>query len=230
MAEQIIKTEYSEVMQKSYIDYAMSVICARALPDARDGLKPVQRRVLYAMDQLGLNYDKPHRKSARIVGDTMGKYHPHGDSSIYETLVVLAQDFKKGMALVDGHGNFGSIEGDGAAAMRYTEAKLKKFTQDEETYKKSKYFWIFTPEKNYRYEIISAYTTGVNSDTYTLFKGPGEEFEKYLEKIRGYSEIRTDAEGMNIKDKIITLSTCTGNEATRYVVQGKRVDTLDVGQ
>ena len=109
-------------------------------------------------------------------------------------------------------------------------AQLKKFTQDEETYKKSKYFWIFTPEKNYRYEIISAYTTGVNSDTYTLFKGPGEEFEKYLEKIRGYSEIRTDAEGMNIKDKIITLSTCTGNEATRYVVQGKRVDTLDVGQ
>ena len=130
MAEQIIKTEYSEVMQKSYIDYAMSVICARALPDARDGLKPVQRRVLYAMDQLGLNYDKPHRKSARIVGDTMGKYHPHGDSSIYETLVVLAQDFKKGMALVDGHGNFGSIEGDGAAAMRYTEARLKKFTQE----------------------------------------------------------------------------------------------------
>ena len=130
MAEQIIKTEYSEVMQKSYIDYAMSVICARALPDARDGLKPVQRRVLYAMDQLGLSHDKPHRKSARIVGDTMGKYHPHGDSSIYETLVVLAQQFKKGMALVDGHGNFGSIEGDGAAAMRYTEAKLQKFTED----------------------------------------------------------------------------------------------------
>lgn len=130
MAEQIIKTEYSEVMQKSFIDYSMSVITSRALPDVRDGLKPVQRRVLYAMDQLGLNYDKPHRKSARIVGDTMGKYHPHGDSSIYETLVVLEQDFKKGMALVDGHGNFGSIEGDGAAAMRYTEAKLKKFTQD----------------------------------------------------------------------------------------------------
>jgi len=130
MPEKILKTEYSEVMQKSYIDYSMSVICARALPDARDGLKPVQRRVLYAMDQLGLNYDKPHRKSARIVGDAMGKYHPHGDSSIYETLVVLSQDFKKGMALVDGHGNFGSIEGDGAAAMRYTEAKLKKFTQD----------------------------------------------------------------------------------------------------
>lgn len=130
MAEQIIRTEYSDLMQKSYIDYAMSVICQRALPDIRDGLKPVQRRVLYAMDQLGLNYDKPHRKSARIVGDTMGKYHPHGDSSIYEALVVLEQDFKKGMALVDGHGNFGSIEGDGAAAMRYTEAKLKKFTQD----------------------------------------------------------------------------------------------------
>ena len=130
MSEQIVKTEYSEVMQKSYIDYAMSVICARALPDARDGLKPVQRRVLYAMEQLGLNYDKPHRKSARIVGEAMGKYHPHGYSSIYETLVVMSQDFKKGMALVDGHGNFGSIEGDGAAAMRYTEAKLKKFTQD----------------------------------------------------------------------------------------------------
>ena len=130
MAENIVKTEYSELMQKSYIDYSMSVITARALPDVKDGLKPVQRRVLYAMDQLGLNYDKPHRKSARIVGDAMGKYHPHGDSSIYETLVVMSQDFKKGMALVDGHGNFGSIEGDGAAAMRYTEAKLKKFTQD----------------------------------------------------------------------------------------------------
>ena len=130
MAENIVKTEYSELMQKSYIDYSMSVITARALPDVRDGLKPVQRRGLYAMDQLGLNYDKPHRKSARIVGDAMGKYHPHGDSSIYETLVVMSQDFKKGMALVDGHGNFGSIEGDGAAAMRYTEAKLKKFTQD----------------------------------------------------------------------------------------------------
>ncbi len=130
MAETILKTEYSDVMQKSYIDYSMSVITSRAVPDVRDGLKPVQRRVLYAMDQLGLNYDKPHRKSARIVGDAMGKYHPHGDSSIYETLVVMEQDFKKGMALVDGHGNFGSIEGDGAAAMRYTEARLKKFTQE----------------------------------------------------------------------------------------------------
>ena len=130
MAEQIVKTEFSEIMQKSYIDYSMSVITARALPDARDGLKPVQRRVLYAMDLLNLGHDKPHRKSARIVGDTMGKFHPHGDSSIYETLVVLSQDFKKGMALVDGHGNFGSIEGDWAAAMRYTEARLKKFTED----------------------------------------------------------------------------------------------------
>ena len=117
-------------MQKSYIDYAMSVIVARALPDVRDGLKPVQRRVLYDMSELGVKYDKPHRKSARIVGDTMGKYHPHGDSSIYEALVVMAQDFKKGLPLIDGHGNFGSIEGDGAAAMRYTEARLQKVTQE----------------------------------------------------------------------------------------------------
>ena len=123
-------TEYSEVMQKSYIDYAMSVIIARALPDVRDGLKPVQRRTLYDMYELGIRYDKPYRKCARIVGDTMGKYHPHGDSSIYEALVVMAQEFKKGMALVDGHGNFGSIEGDGAAAMRYTEARLQKLTQE----------------------------------------------------------------------------------------------------
>jgi len=130
MAEKILRTEYSEEMQKSYLDYSMSVITARAIPDARDGLKPVQRRVLYDMSELHLDHDKPHRKSARIVGDTMGKYHPHGDSSIYETLVVLSQDFKKGMALVDGHGNFGSIEGDGAAAMRYTEARLKKFAEE----------------------------------------------------------------------------------------------------
>jgi len=126
----IIKTEYSEVMEKSYIDYAMSVIIARALPDSRDGLKPVQRRTLYDMYELGIRYDKPYRKSARIVGDTMGKYHPHGDSSIYDSLVVMSQDFKKGMALVDGHGNFGNIEGDGAAAMRYTEARLQKVTQE----------------------------------------------------------------------------------------------------
>ncbi len=128
--EQIIRTEYSDVMKKSFIDYAMSVIVARALPDVRDGLKPVQRRTLYDMHELGIKYDKPYRKCARIVGDTMGKYHPHGDSSIYEALVVMAQDFKKGMIMVDGHGNFGSIEGDGAAAMRYTEARLAKLTQE----------------------------------------------------------------------------------------------------
>lgn len=128
--ENIIRTEYSEIMQKSYIDYAMSVIVARALPDVRDGLKPVQRRTLYDMYELGIRYDRPYRKCARIVGDTMGKYHPHGDSSIYDALVVMAQDFKKGLPLVDGHGNFGSIEGDGAAAMRYTEARLQKFTQE----------------------------------------------------------------------------------------------------
>ena len=128
--EQIIRTDYSELMQKSYIDYAMSVIVARALPDVRDGLKPVQRRTLYDMHELGIRYDKPYRKCARIVGDTMGKYHPHGDSSIYGALVVMAQEFKNGMPLVDGHGNFGSIEGDGAAAMRYTEARLQKLTQE----------------------------------------------------------------------------------------------------
>ena len=127
---QIIRTEYSDLMKKSYIDYAMSVIISRALPDVRDGLKPVQRRTLYDMYELGIRWDKPYRKCARIVGDTMGKYHPHGDSSIYEALVVMAQDFKKGQVLVDGHGNFGSIEGDGAAAMRYTEARLTKFTQE----------------------------------------------------------------------------------------------------
>ena len=128
--EQILQMEYSEIMQKSYIDYAMSVIVSRALPDVRDGLKPVQRRVLYDMHELGVKSDGPFRKSARIVGDTMGKYHPHGDSSIYESLVVMSQDFKKGMPLVDGHGNFGSIEGDGAAAMRYTEARLQKVTEE----------------------------------------------------------------------------------------------------
>ncbi|MCI8861443.1 MAG: DNA topoisomerase 4 subunit A [Lachnospiraceae bacterium] len=128
--EQIIRTEYSDVMQKSYIDYAMSVIIARALPDVRDGLKPVQRRTLYDMYELGIRFDRPYRKCARIVGDTMGKYHPHGDSSIYEALVVMSQEFKKGLPLVDGHGNFGSIEGDGAAAMRYTEARLEKVTQE----------------------------------------------------------------------------------------------------
>ena len=117
-------------MQKSFVDYAMSVIVARALPDFRDGLKPVQRRTLYDMSVLGITADKPYRKSARIVGDTMGKFHPHGDSSIYDCLVVMAQDFKKEVPLVDGHGNFGNIEGDGAAAMRYTEARLAKITEE----------------------------------------------------------------------------------------------------
>ena len=130
MEEQIIRTEYSDLMQKSYIDYAMSVIISRALPDVRDGLKPVQRRTLYDMYELGIRYDRPYRKCARIVGDTMGKYHPHGDSSIYEALVVMSQEFKKGLPLVDGHGNFGSIEGDGAAAMRYTEARLQRVAQE----------------------------------------------------------------------------------------------------
>lgn len=128
--DNIIRTDYAEIMQKSYIDYAMSVIISRALPDVRDGLKPVQRRTLYDMYELGIRYDRPYRKCARIVGDTMGKYHPHGDSSIYDALVVMAQEFKKGRTLVDGHGNFGSIEGDGAAAMRYTEARLEKLTQE----------------------------------------------------------------------------------------------------
>ncbi len=129
--ETIIKTEYSDEMKKSYIDYAMSVIISRALPDVRDGLNPVQRRTLYDMYELNNRFDRPHLKSARIVGDTMGKYHPHGDSSIYDCLVNMSQDFKKGVALVDGHGNFGSIEGDGAAAMRYTEARLRRITQEE---------------------------------------------------------------------------------------------------
>ncbi len=130
MEDNIVRSEYSEIMQKSFIDYAMSVIIARALPDIRDGLKPVQRRTLYDMYELGIRFDRPYRKSARIVGDTMGKYHPHGDSSIYECLVVMAQDFKKSIPLVDGHGNFGTIEGDGAAAMRYTEARLARVTQE----------------------------------------------------------------------------------------------------
>ena len=128
--DRILDVEYSDIMEKSYIDYAMSVIVARALPDIRDGLKPVQRRILYDMRQLGVTSEKPYRKSARIVGDTMGKYHPHGDSSIYGAMTVLAQDFKMGAPLVDGHGNFGSIEGDSPAAQRYTEARLQSLTED----------------------------------------------------------------------------------------------------
>ena len=130
MPEQILTTEFSEEMQKSYLDYSMSVITSRAVPDIRDGLKPVQRRVLFDMGELRVFHDRPTLKSARICGDTMGKYHPHGDSSIYETLVVLAQGFKKNQALVEGQGNFGSIEGDSAAAPRYTEARLEKFTEE----------------------------------------------------------------------------------------------------
>ena len=122
--ENIIQLDFSEEMKNSYRNYAMSVIVARALPDVRDGLKPVQRRILYSMKELGLSPDKPHRKSARIVGDTMGKYHPHGDSSIYDALVHMTEDYSLNAPLVDGHGNFGSIDGDGAAAMRYTEARL----------------------------------------------------------------------------------------------------------
>lgn len=127
--EKIIEVEYSDTMEKSYIDYAMSVISARAIPDVKDGLKPVQRRILHDMNELSVSSDKPHRKSARIVGDTMGKYHPHGDSSIYESEVVMARDFKYGTPLIDGQGNFGSIEGDGAAAQRYTECRLTKYAE-----------------------------------------------------------------------------------------------------
>ena len=118
--------DFAEEMKTSFRDYALSVILARALPDVRDGLKPVQRRILYAMNELGLDPKKPHRKSARIVGDTMGKYHPHGDSSIYDALVHMTEDYSLSVPLVDGHGNFGSIDGDGAAAMRYTEARLSE--------------------------------------------------------------------------------------------------------
>ncbi|MEW9122912.1 MAG: DNA gyrase subunit A [Thermotaleaceae bacterium] len=122
----LIQIDIEEEMKKSYIDYAMSVIVGRALPDVRDGLKPVHRRILYAMSELGVTPDKPHRKSARIVGDVLGKYHPHGDSSVYEAMVRMAQDFSTRYLLVDGHGNFGSVDGDGAAAMRYTEARMSR--------------------------------------------------------------------------------------------------------
>ena len=130
MEDRIIKVDYEDEMRKSYIDYAMSVIVQRAIPDVRDGFKPVQRRVLYAMDELSLTPDKQYRKSARIVGDTMGKYHPHGDSSIYDAMVRMSQDFNMLLPLVDGHGNFGSIDGDSPAAMRYTEARLSKIAME----------------------------------------------------------------------------------------------------
>ena len=126
--DQIQHVDLKKTMETSYIDYAMSVIASRALPDVRDGLKPVQRRILFSMNEMGNTYDKPHKKCARIVGDTMGKYHPHGDSSIYGALVNMAQPWSMRYTLVDGHGNFGSVDGDGAAAMRYTEARLSKIS------------------------------------------------------------------------------------------------------
>ena len=126
--DKIIPVDIQHEMKKSYIDYAMSVIVGRALPDVRDGLKPVHRRILYSMNELGITYEKGYRKCARIVGDVLGKYHPHGDSSVYDALVRMAQDFSIRYMLVDGHGNFGSVDGDGAAAMRYTEAKMSKIT------------------------------------------------------------------------------------------------------
>ena len=128
--DEVEKVDLKKTMETSYIDYAMSVIASRALPDVRDGLKPVQRRILYSMIELNNGPDKPHRKCARIVGDTMGKYHPHGDSSIYDALVKLAQEWNTRYPLVDGHGNFGSVDGDGAAAMRYTEARLSKISME----------------------------------------------------------------------------------------------------
>ena len=128
--DRIHEVDLKKTMESSYIDYAMSVIAARALPDVRDGLKPVQRRILHAMSELSNYPDKPHRKCARIVGDTMGKYHPHGDSSIYGALVNMAQDWSMRCTLIDGHGNFGSVDGDGAAAMRYTEARLSKISME----------------------------------------------------------------------------------------------------
>lgn len=145
-----------------------------------------------------------YEKNYNFAGTIFVDYENSGDFSDCNTL-VYGHNMKNGSMF--GH--------------------LKKFREDDKLYKQDKYFWILTPDRNYRYEIISAYTTGVNSDTYTLFKGPGEEFEKYLETIKGYSEIKTDDTDLTIKDRIVTLSTCTGNESTRFVVQGKRVDAED---
>ena len=130
MSNQILPIHLEKEMQKSFISYAMAVIVDRALPDVRDGLKPVHRRILYSMSELGLSADKPFRKSARIVGDVLGKYHPHGDSSVYDAMVRLAQPFNTRYLLVEGHGNFGSVDGDGAAAMRYTEARMSKMAME----------------------------------------------------------------------------------------------------
>lgn len=151
MPEKILRTEYSEEMQKSYLDYSMSVITGRAVPDIRDGLKPVQRRLLYDMNDLNVHHDKKEMKSARITGDCMGRFHPHGDSSIYETMVVMSQDFKRSVPLVDGKGNFGSIEGDSAAAYRYTEAKLQEFTDE-----------VFLKDIDKSVNFIPAYTNTEN--------------------------------------------------------------------
>ena len=128
ISDKLIPPDLEHELKKSFISYAMAVIISRALPDVRDGLKPVHRRILYAMNELGMTPDKPYRKSARIVGDVLGKYHPHGDSSVYDAMVRLAQDFNIRYPLVDGQGNFGSVDGDGAAAMRYTEARMSKLT------------------------------------------------------------------------------------------------------
>ena len=124
----IIPINIRDEMKRSYIDYAMSVIIGRALPDVRDGLKPVHRRILFAMNELGMYYDKPFKKCARIVGEVLGKYHPHGDAAVYDALVRLAQEFSSRYPLIDGHGNFGSIDGDSAAAMRYTEARMEQIS------------------------------------------------------------------------------------------------------
>ena len=127
--DKVVPVNLAEVMSTSYIDYAMSVIVARALPDVRDGLKPVHRRILYAMQEAGMGSNKPYKKSARIVGEVLGKYHPHGDSSVYDAIVRMAQDFSMRYLLADGHGNFGSVDGDPAAAMRYTEVRMSKISE-----------------------------------------------------------------------------------------------------
>lgn len=127
---QVQEVNISQEMRTSFLDYAMSVIVSRALPDVRDGLKPVHRRILYAMNDLGMTSDKPYKKSARIVGEVIGKYHPHGDSAVYEAMVRMAQDFNYRYMLVQGHGNFGSVDGDSAAAMRYTEARMSKISME----------------------------------------------------------------------------------------------------
>ncbi len=129
-AKEVLPINIEEEMKQSYLDYAMSVIVGRALPDARDGLKPVHRRVLYAMRELGNDWNKPYKKSARVVGDVIGKYHPHGDSAVYDTIVRMAQPFSLRYMLVDGQGNFGSIDGDSAAAMRYTEVRMAKIAHE----------------------------------------------------------------------------------------------------